>query len=189
MEQPDLYSKYYTREGDTVLIEIKLTDIMEIFDSFDPSPFYKKVLDANAAQYIREAVTDFPFRQKMKLVIHIPGGDLSHMASLELDKTIRNHFQYRAIQAQREIRETLLGGRISLMIGLAFIILVMSINFALAGLPDSLLNQTIHSSLLIVGWVAMWQPINTFLYAWWPIRRKQRIFEKISGMEVQVVPY
>jgi hypothetical protein len=32
----------------------------------------------------------------------------------------------------------------------------------------------------------MWEPVNIFLYGWWPIRRKRRIYEKISRMKVEV---
>jgi hypothetical protein len=41
---------------------------------------------------------------------------------------------------------------------------------------------------LIIGWVAMWQPITVFLYELWPIIRLKRIYEKISTMEIEVLP-
>jgi hypothetical protein len=37
--------------------------------------------------------------------------------------------------------------------------------------------------------VAMWQPVNTFLYEWWPIRRNIGIYRKIGAMEVTIAPY
>jgi hypothetical protein len=41
---------------------------------------------------------------------------------------------------------------------------------------------------LIIGWVAMWQPITVFLYELWPIIRLKRIYEKISTIEIEVLP-
>jgi hypothetical protein len=43
-----------------------------------------------------------------------------------------------------------------------------------------------RESLTIAGWVAMWQPMEIFLYQWWPLRRRGRIFEKMSRMKVEV---
>ena len=47
--------------------------------------------------------------------------------------------------------------------------------------PTSFLTQ----GLVVVSWVAMWEPVTIFLYGWWPIRRKRLIYEKISRMPVE----
>jgi hypothetical protein len=41
---------------------------------------------------------------------------------------------------------------------------------------------------LIVGWVAMWEPITVLLYELWPIIRSRKIYEKISTMEIEIQP-
>jgi hypothetical protein len=40
--------------------------------------------------------------------------------------------------------------------------------------------------MLIAGWVAMWRPLQIFLYDWWPLRRRNRVFGKLSAMPVLV---
>lgn len=45
----------------------------------------------------------------------------------------------------------------------------------------------IRESLMIAGWVAMWRPMEIYLYEWWPIRRKGKIFEKLARMPVHIV--
>ena len=40
--------------------------------------------------------------------------------------------------------------------------------------------------LTIAGWVAMWRPLQIYLYEWWPLRRRGQIFEKLSRMPVEV---
>ena len=42
--------------------------------------------------------------------------------------------------------------------------------------------------MLIIGWVAMWRPLEIFLYEWVPIRRRCRILAKLSEMPVVVQP-
>jgi hypothetical protein len=41
--------------------------------------------------------------------------------------------------------------------------------------------------LTIAGWVAMWRPMQIYLYDWWPVRRRGRVYAKLSEMPVQVV--
>ena len=44
----------------------------------------------------------------------------------------------------------------------------------------------VRESLLIGGWVAMWKPLEVFLYDWWPIRDEARLFDRLSAMRVQI---
>jgi len=36
--------------------------------------------------------------------------------------------------------------------------------------------------------VAMWRPLEIFLYDWWPIVGERRIHDRLSRIDVQVVP-
>ena len=42
--------------------------------------------------------------------------------------------------------------------------------------------------LTILGWVAMWRPLQTYLYDWWPLRDERRNLERLARMRVSVVP-
>ena len=44
----------------------------------------------------------------------------------------------------------------------------------------------IREGLLIVGWVAMWRPLEVFLYDWWPIRAEAHLFDRLSTMPVRI---
>ncbi len=189
MEQLDSYYHYYKNVDGAILIEVKLQEIMQIYDSLDPSPFYQKVLDRNAEEYITEAVMDFPSHTALKLVVYLPQKELQKEAAQVLGEAIHNHFAYKLNQAERELREKFRGGRMALVIGLIFLFVTLVANLMIASQPDNVINQVIRSSLLIIGWVAMWQPVNTFLYDWWPVRRKMKIFSKIRDMNVSIIPY
>lgn len=41
--------------------------------------------------------------------------------------------------------------------------------------------------LIIIGWVAMWHPIEALLYDWWPIREQRLYFEKIADLDIEVI--
>ena len=43
-----------------------------------------------------------------------------------------------------------------------------------------------RESLATAGWVAMWRPMEIFLYEWWPLRGRWRIRGKMGRMQVEV---
>lgn len=53
-----------------------------------------------------------------------------------------------------------------------------------AGLPEE--PAILRESLLIGGWVAMWRPLEVFLYDWWPIRLEARLYDRLSAMPVRI---
>ena len=42
-------------------------------------------------------------------------------------------------------------------------------------------------SLAFVGWVAMWRPLQIFLYDWWPLQRQIRLYLRLAAAHIQVV--
>ena len=48
-------------------------------------------------------------------------------------------------------------------------------------------NNFAEVSLSIVGWVAMWRPLEIYLYDWWPLREEQRMFGRLARMSVRLV--
>jgi hypothetical protein len=40
--------------------------------------------------------------------------------------------------------------------------------------------------MTIAGWVALWRPLEIYLYEWWPLRRRGQILDKLSRMAVEV---
>jgi len=40
--------------------------------------------------------------------------------------------------------------------------------------------------MVIGGWVAMWRPIEIFLYDWWPIRDERKLFERLSAAPIEI---
>jgi hypothetical protein len=178
--------EHYNIENGAILVEMRLRTVMQIFNSLDPSPFHEKDLDPDAEAYITEIVQDFPLAQPMKIVIHLPCREAECEESVTLERAIRNHFSYLEASMARELRLKFRQGRVSLVIGIAFLLFMGLISTLISPYTQHGYVTWVAGGLLIVAWVAMWEPINIFLYLWWPIRRKQQIFGKISQMPVEV---
>jgi len=48
------------------------------------------------------------------------------------------------------------------------------------------LSALLMVMVMIGGWVAMWRPIEVFLYDWWPIRAEARLYQRLATMPVRI---
>jgi hypothetical protein len=152
----------------------------------DPTPFHHRDLDPKAEQFIESWAQEFPAGSRYLLLIHLeqkPGqGDTAAL----LTEAIHNFFGYEAQMAERELKRLLRLGRTSLMVGLAFLSLCTLGAKAATGLGDGPYVEIVREGLIIAGWVAMWRPIQIFLYEWWPIVRRRRMLQNLAHAQVRV---
>ena len=93
----------------------------------------------------------------------------------------------RARSERRQLRRLLRTGRISLVIGLLFLAAAMILGDLASGLVGRYdYGEILAHSLLIGGWVALWRPIEIFLYDWWPIGAEARLYDRLSNISVSV---
>ena len=108
-------------------------------------------------------------------------GDAEHL----LETAVHNYFTYRANLNRLEFRHLLKQGRTSLIIGLA-LLAACTLTSQLLRRQAGTLPIVLREGLIIAGWVAMWRPMEIFLYEWWPLLRTGQLYEKLSRMRVEV---
>lgn len=170
------------------LIEVSLRKLSQLFDSLDPSPFHEKDLDRDAEEYIVDSAKELPTRVPFVLVLYIDEPAILPDEERAVEDAIRVHFARRSRLARQDLRRLLRRGWISLGIGLTFLAGV----FVIAQTVGRLLGQSTlatlsREGLLIVGWVAMWRPLEIFLYDWWPIVGERRVNDRLSRVGVRIV--
>jgi hypothetical protein len=99
---------------------------------------------------------------------------------------LRPYFAYRLHESRRRLRLFFREGRIALLIGLAFLFACIVLREFAFALGRGAVAEIAEEGLLIVGWVAMWRPLEIFLYDWRPIRRRCQVFAKLSEIPVIV---
>ncbi|MEG3438781.1 hypothetical protein V0288_16765 [Pannus brasiliensis CCIBt3594] len=180
---------YYRREGETYLIEIKLKRLDQLFNSLDPSPFLARDLDENARGYIVDAVSEFSLSTPLKLVFYLPDTERSTADSI-FPQALHHYFNYCQRGEQRRLRVILRQGRIALFVGLLFLFVCLSLSeLVVTKLGKDTFAHFVEEGLIIIGWVALWQPAEIFLYRWWPVRYRQRVFEKLSRIPIEIRPF
>lgn len=167
-------------------IELRLTTLGQLFNSLDPSPFHEKELDHDAEEYIVGSADELPLKESVALVIRLLGDQLSLADTTAVQNAIHNHFRYRLEGIRRRLEFLFREGRIALVIGFSFLFACISAREFIFAPASSALSQMIAEGLLILGWVAMWRPLQIFLYDWWPVLHQSRLYDKLARMPVVV---
>ena len=170
-------------------IEVRVRDVAQLFNSLDPSPFRERDLDTDAEDFIVSWARELPQHDKLQIVIHLPDDQVRQAEEQRLGVAITNYFEGRAVRSQQDINELLRGGRRHLWVGVTVLTacLVASQMLGNLGLAQPL-ARIMEESLIIVGWVANWKPIDIFLYAWWPIKRRIKLYRRLSNAEIILQP-
>lgn len=152
----------------------------------DPSPFHERDLDDDAEEFIVSWAQEFPRRDPVSLVIHVNQIPAQRDAQHLVESAVHHYFAYRAKLKMLELRHLLKVGRTSLLIGLVFLGTCLLTSELLRWQEPRSLLMVARQGLIIAGWVAMWRPMEIFLYEWWPLLRKGRLYRKLSRMHVEV---
>ena len=167
-------------------IEIRLRDISQLFNTMDASPFHEQDLDADAEEFIISWAREFPLADALVLVIHLSQDSPTQTPDEMVEKAVQHYFSYRASLSRLEFRRLMRDGRLSLGIGLLFLSVCLATAQLLHAPGNATVRDITQEGLTIAGWVAMWRPLEIYLYDWWPLRRRWKIFEKMGRMKVEI---
>jgi len=168
-------------------IALRVGKLSELFNSMDPTPFQHRNLDKDAEEFLESWALEFPPNSHFRIIVHIehPPKDNPEILVAE---AIHHYFQYKAVRSRRTLHALLTEGRVALLIGIGFLTLCLSGAEILPAYLDNTFSRLLEESLLIGGWVAMWRPVQIFLYEWWPIARRIKIYKNLARCVVQVAP-
>ena len=170
-------------------IEIRVEELSQLFDTLDPFPFRERDLDRDAEEYIVGWARELPKNQQIRILVHLPAAEAASERAAELEGAITRYFAYRAEVVALDLNELFRVGRRSLAIGLCALALCLAATQLVAGsLGGGAIAGFFQESLIIVGWVANWKPIEIFLYDWWPISRRRDLLRRLAGAKVELKP-
>lgn len=170
----------------TELIEVNLTELNQLFNSLDPSPFHERDLDHDAEEFIVSWAREHPRKHDLKLVVHLAKhpADIADAQKL-VANSIAHYFKYRAAMTLRDFKQLMREGRASLLIGLLFLGACQFVATLLSP-ADGNWQSVAREGLTIIGWVAMWKPLEIYLYRWWPLLTLRKLYHRLSHMSVEV---
>jgi hypothetical protein len=168
-------------------ISVRVRTISQLFNTLDPSPFREKDLDPGVEEFVVGWVRELPPGAPFRIVVHLPQEEVARPEAAEIPAGFTHYFRYRMEASERELRELLRIGWRSLLIGLAVLVFcLVASQIAAKTIPNGTAARIVEESLIIVGWVANWRPLEIYLYEWWPILRRVRLYRRLAAAHLRV---
>jgi len=168
-------------------LRLYLRETAQLFNSMDPAPFRERDLDPNAEAYIVDWAREAPARAPLALAIVLGRPSAASDDAVTLADAVHEYFRQRAVATRARLRWLFRVGRISLLIGLAFVGFTVVVGDYISGIVDKAsYGRMIVDALVIGAWVALWRPLEIFLYDWWPIRAEARLYDRLGEMNVRL---
>jgi hypothetical protein len=178
-----------TKPPATSTIELNVRNVAQVFESLDPYPFHERDLDKDAEEFIVGWARELPRDNAFRVVVHLPKAEAQSPAAGDLENGMKRFFALRADAISRELRELFRVGRISLTIGIAVLVgCVAAAQYAHILLGEGPITSVTRESLIILGWVANWRPLEIFLYEWWPLARRRNLYHRLAKATVELRP-
>lgn len=171
-------------------IELRISEVGQLFHTLDPLPFRERDLDASVEEYVVGWAGELPGGAPPRIVVHLPRPEAESAEAAHIPAAIANYFTYRAEVTRWELDALFRTGRLSLLIGMG----VLAACVVLAGLlrqaawPGTL-GRFFDEGLIILGWVANWRPVQIFLYDWWPVDQRRRLLRRLAASPIELRPY
>lgn len=170
-------------------IELRLEKVALLFDPYDPFPTPSRDLAKTAEEFIVGWAREVPARAPLRILVHLPAAEITGASEAVLREAIARHFSYRADRVRGDLQELFRYGRISLVVGLAVLgLCIVGVRIAGMALAAGPVSRVFSEGLLILGWVANWRPIEIFLYDWWPLVQRRRLFRRLAEAQVSIRP-
>ncbi len=177
--------RYRTEDG-RLCIDLRVRRVQQLFDGRDPAPFRERDLDVRAIEYLLGALEDLPRQAPIKVVISLDEPLPSDVPEGTVVAAFAAHFDYDEVRIRREIRKHVRRAQFALVLGLAVLVVFVSLGEVVTSTNKGHVGQVVREGLVITGWVAMWRPLEALLYDWWPMWTDRRNRRRLRGAPVEV---
>lgn len=170
-------------------IDIRLCDLSQLFRCLDPSPFRAGTLTEDAEAYLLNRAKEQPDGQPLRITLHLPAGTLARHPNFDIASALTGHFAACAAAEKKRLREAVQIWRQQALIGFATLSACLFLAWQISHhLTARAMTRILQESFVILGWVSVWKPIETFLYELLPSRqhRRRNLLLRLASAEVVV---
>lgn len=166
-------------------IDIRIRSLSQLLNGLDPAPLPKRTLEPGAESYILGCAGKHRLTESLRLLLHLPESLRSHAPALAV--AIPEHFRRAHAQGERAFRRRLRIGGVALAIALVVLAGSVALRSLLRDADGGAVVRGLEEGLLILGWVAMWRPVEILLFEHWESHRDHDLLERLSSIPVECV--
>lgn len=160
-----------------------MRDLAQLFNSLDPSPFWDRDLDREAAEFIEEEFSEKRSSQTWHLHVHTSGGEA---LAADLQAAIEHYYARLGSSARRRLRDQIRFGQLALLGGIVIFLASMTARTILASALPGGAPRMLDEGLIVLAWLALWRPAESLVYGWVPLYRERRLYERLAAIRVSV---
>lgn len=165
-------------------IDIYVGNSNELFKQFNFVSPVEKELREDIENYIYESMKGFPENKKVVLKIHVLNAMIKE--STMLVETVQKHFLLKYKESERLAKRRFYHWCGNMTIGILFLIFCLMLVQLLDSFENISAVKIIKESLMIIGWVAIWEPTTFILFQWRGIKKSRSCYRKLCSMSVVI---
>jgi hypothetical protein len=146
------------------------------------SPAGDARLDEDVGEELVERLAVLPPSSPIQLRVHVKAVEARAVAPA----AIRHHYAKLRERAEYRLMRTVRMGRFSLFIGVAVLLVALGLAETARRMLTGGVGIVIEEGLTIVGWVALWRPLDLLLFERWQLRRDLALYRRLEQMEIVV---
>ena len=174
------HQRAYRAEDGVWEIKIILSSLSNAVETLVPVPLSNMQFDTDLVAYVEEQVESIPKKDSLRLLIYFPVQKTSPEDEAVLGTIMRVYLKERIRKRRAEERAALRSVLGSCFWGFIFMLGCQIVRW-LANFPQyPTISSTLSEGLLVLGWVALWNPYDRLLFSWWPAVKQLRLVERIA---------
>ena len=165
-------------------IELRFDDPAGLFEPLDVSPFTERHLNERVERFILHCARELASAEFV-IVVYFSEGMQANEVGTEFLESIPKHFAHRTQEEAGRIHGLIGEATRDLMAGLVFLFLCGLAGVAALRLFPGPIGLFVEQGLLILGWVALWRPVDLFLYELRPLRNTRNLMSALARAQVR----
>lgn len=169
-------------------VTVKVNDVRDLFRAHEFDPFADEREDIGSIVEMAQLPQLVSQLKKIRLRVLVPAEGFDGDTERSVQRALQRYCEHKVAQAARTVSAMRWVGVRTFLVGLVFFAISLAASAAVERLlfiPAALRTLAIES-LVIAGWVVMWQPLDTLYQGWWPPYEEERTFRAIGEIPLRV---
>ena len=170
-------------------IELRITHQIQFYNLLDPAPNDEKEINRATEAYIMDSLEDMPNdkRSAAKIILYLEQALYDDEETrTDMESAIHSHFALRHCAANQKYKLSMVKGRRYLLRGLIFLVICLILSSVVTSTYDQ--NDILYAigqSFVVIGWVALWKPVEFYLYDRRDILDEIKILTQLETIPVE----
>lgn len=176
----------HTDDRDVVEINVDIKNVEDLLKNRENAASIEERLSKTLEEYLFKAVKCYPISQKVKFLIILKENQRKGNEEM-VAEIVHSHFCYKVKETEIYLRQQFRQWAINSLIGISFLVLCLILGEVLDRYTFNRVIKIMKESLIIIGWVALWEPVTFILFGFRVIKKDKLYYRKLCDIPIDVV--